>query len=70
MVGGENMKKKLNKFFEALEDYGEYYFSYGNVKEDYDFITSILKAQGYWAGNSYRFYFDNDFNLLSVEDRF
>lgn len=64
------MKKKLIKFLDALEDYGEFFFSSGNTKEDYNTVTNVLKSQGYWAGTSYRFYFDSDFNLLSVQNRF
>lgn len=63
------MKNKLIKFIEALEDYGEDFFSYGSIKKDFEFITGILEAQGYWAGTTYRLYFDNDFNLVKVENR-
>jgi len=63
------MKKKLMKFLEALDDYGEYFFSNGSIKKDYEFITSVLQAQGYWSGTSYRLYFDNDLNLTKVEER-
>lgn len=63
------MKTKLNRFLEALEVYGEYFFSYGSTKKDYEFITGILKAQGYWAGIQYRLYFDSDFNLVDVQER-
>lgn len=63
------MKNKLNKFLEALEEYGEYFFSYGSVKKDYEFITSIINAQGYWSGVSYRLYFDNNLNLIDVQER-
>lgn len=64
------MKNKLMKFLETLDEYGEYFFSNGSIKKDYEFISGILQAQGYWAGVSYRLYFDNDFNLVSVENRF
>ena len=57
------------KFLEALDDYGEYFFSNGSIKKDYEFITSVLQAQGYWSGTSYRLYFDNDLNLTKVEER-
>ena len=64
------MKKKLMKFLEVLDDYGEYFFSYGGIRKDYEFVTSILKSQGYWAGVNYRFYFDNNMDLVNVEERF
>lgn len=63
------MKEKLTKFFEALDDYGEYFFSNGSVKEDYEHVTSILQAQGYWSGTSYRLFFDDNMNLINVEER-
>lgn len=64
------MKAKLMRFFKALEDYGECFFSYGSIKEDYEFVTSVLKQQGYWAGVGYRLYFDSDLNLTGIEERF
>ena len=64
------MKKKLIRFLEALDEYDEYFFSYGSIKKDYEFVTRILKAQGYWAGVHYRLYFDSDLNLTDVEERF
>ena len=64
------MKKKLLKFMEALEDYGEMYFSQGSVKKDYEYITSILKFQGYYSGCRYRLYFNEDFDLVKAEERF
>ena len=63
------MKNKLIKFCEALDEYGEYFFSSGNVKQDYEQVTSVLKAQGYWSGTTYRLYFDEDFNLTSVQEK-
>jgi len=67
--GGENMKKKLMKFLEALDEYGEYFFSYGSIKKDYEFVSGILEAQGYWSGTSYRLFFDDNMNLINVEER-
>lgn len=63
------MKNKLMKFLQVLEDYGEYFFSNGSIKKDYEFVTGILKAQGYWAGTSYRLYFNDNFDLINVEER-
>jgi len=64
------MKEKLMRFLEALDDYGEYFFSNGSIKKDYEFVSGILEAQGYWAGTSYRLYFDDNMNLVDVEERF
>ena len=63
------MKEKLTKFLEALDDYGEYFFSNGSIKKDYEFVSGILQAQGYWAGNQYRLYFDDNMDLIDVEER-
>lgn len=64
------MKKKLLKFMEALEDYGEMYFSQGSIKKDYEYVTNILKFQGYYSGCRYRLYFNEDFDLIKAEERF
>jgi hypothetical protein len=64
------MKTKLKRFLDALDYCGEYYFSYGSIKKDYEFITSVLKSQGYWAGVNYRLYFDDSLNLINIEERF
>lgn len=64
------MKEKVLRFLEALDEYGDYYFSQGSIKKDYNYIKSILEVQGYWSGIGFRYYFDNDFNLLYVEGRF
>jgi len=63
------MKNKLMKFINALEEYGEDFFSSGSMKEDYELITNVLKAQGFWSGVYYRLYFDNDFNLTGVQEK-
>lgn len=63
------MKSKLQKFTDALNEYGEDYFPLENEEEDLKYITGILKQQGYWSGVSYRFYFDNDLNLVNVASR-
>lgn len=63
------MKEKVIRFLEALDDNGDYYFSQGSIKKDYNYIKSILEAQGYWSGVGFRYYFDKDFNLINVESR-
>ena len=64
------MKKKVMKFIQALEDYGDMFFSQGSVKEDYEYIKSVLNAQGYYSGFEYRYYFNEDFDLTKIEKRF
>ena len=68
--GGFKMREKLDKFLSVLEEYGEYFFSWGNTKKDCEYVTTILKTQGFFSGTNYRFYFDNDLNLIKVEERF
>ena len=64
------MKEKVLKFMNALEEYGEMFFSNGSVKKDYEYITSVLQYQGYYSGCRYRLYFNEDFDLIKVENRF
>jgi hypothetical protein len=64
------MKEKIEKFMEALEEYGEMYFSQGSIKKDYEYIKNVLDFQGYYSGCRYRLYFNKDFDLIKVEERF
>jgi len=64
------MKQFLENFQNLLENYGEIYFSRGNKKEDYEYITGVIKHQGYWSGDRYRFYYDNELNYLNAKERF
>lgn len=64
------MKNKVENFINVLEEYGEFYFTSGDYKQDYAQITGVLKHQGYYGGCQYRFYFDNDLKLIKVENRF
>ena len=64
------MKEKVLKFMEALEEYGEMYFSQGSVRKDYTYIKNILNFQGYYSGCEYRLYFNENFDLIKVEERF
>ena len=63
------MKKKLEKFLAALDDYGEVYFSSGKIKDDYEQIKAVLNYQGFWSGVYCRLYFDENFNLIRVEEK-
>lgn len=64
------MKEKVLKFMKVLDEYGEMFFSNGSIKKDYEYISMVLKAQGYYSGCGYRFYFDDNFDLVKVEERF
>ena len=63
------MKNKLMRFIEMLESNGDYFFSNGSIKKDYEYVTSVLKSQGYWSGTSCRYYFDTNLNLVNIEPR-
>ena len=64
------MKEKVLKFINTLEEYGDTYFSQGSIRKDYEYISSIIKYQGFYSGYEYRFYFNEDFDLIKVEERF
>lgn len=64
------MKEKVEKFIKVLKEYGEFYFTQGNIKDDYEYITRVLKAQGYYSGCKYKLYFNKSFDLIKVEERF
>jgi len=63
------MKDKVMKFMNTLREYGDMYFSQGSIKKDYEYITNVIKAQGYYSGCAYRYYFNEDFDLIKVEER-
>lgn len=64
-----NKQEKLDKFLQVLRDNGDMYFDSGNIETDLAQIEGRLKTQGYWAGLSLRYYFDEDFNLIKTEER-
>lgn len=64
------MKNKVIKFMEILEDYGEMYFSSGDYKQDYQQIMGVIKFQGYFSGCSYRLYFNDNLDLIRVEEKY
>jgi hypothetical protein len=57
----------VNKVLDVIDDI---FFSTGNINKDYDIITQTIKQQGFWAGVSYRYYFDDKYNLVKTESRF
>lgn len=62
-------QKQLERFLSTLRDNGDDFISSGSKKTDHTFICSVIKQQGYWAGNVTRYFFDADFNLLRTEER-
>lgn len=59
----------VEKFKEILADGGDMFFSSGSFKKDEEYIRKMIMAQGYWAGTKWRYFFDEDFNLTSIEER-
>lgn len=64
-----NKRYVVYQLLDALYD-GDYFFSTGDINEDFSIVTNAINTQGFWAGVSHRYYFDNDFNLVKIEDRF
>lgn len=62
-------KEFVDKFVELLRDEGDMFFSLGSVSKDFDAITSVIKQQGYWAGNSVRYMYDENLNFEGIQQR-
>lgn len=62
-------KEFVDNFIELLADEGDMFWSMGSVSKDYDAITSVLKAQGYWAGNAVRYMFDKNLKFEAIQPR-
>lgn len=62
-------KAFVENFVELLADEGDMFFSPGSTSSDFDAITSVIKQQGYWAGNCVRYFFDEDLNFTGTEER-
>lgn len=68
-----NKQDKANavfKFAEVLDENGDTFFTSGDPIQDYQYITSIIKTQGFWSGVSLRFFFDDSLQLLKTENKF
>ena len=59
----------VHYFVRLLLNEGETFFYSGDLMQDYQIIKGTLEHQGYWAGNKYRYYFDQDYNISHVEER-
>ena len=62
-------KEAVNKFVAALETCGDYFFSTGSIKDDYEIITGTISRQGFWAGIRDRYYFVDSLNVTRIEER-
>ena len=62
-------KEFVEKFEQILANEGDMFFSCGDVEQDYNIITGTIKRQGYWAGTSLRYMFDEKFNFEGVQQR-
>jgi hypothetical protein len=64
-----NNKSLRNKFItyfkEELDIYGDYLI--GKVSDD--FILTVFEKQGYWAGVRYNYSFNEELEMLEVEQR-
>lgn len=65
----EEKKAFVENFVDILRDEGDMFLSMGSTTKDFDIITSTIKRQGYWAGNSVRYMFDKDLNFEGVQQR-
>lgn len=59
----------VEKFEEILSNEGDMFFSCGDTDQDYDIIVGTIKRQGYWAGTSLRYMFDEKLNFEGVQQR-
>lgn len=62
-------KAFVEKFVEILRDEGDMFWSMGSTTKDFELITSHIKAQGYWAGNSVRYFFNDKLEFEGVQER-
>lgn len=62
-------KAFVEKFVEILRDEGDMFWSMGSTTKDFELITSNIKSQGYWAGNSVRYFFDENLEFEGVQAR-
>lgn len=62
-------KAWVENFIEILRDEGDMFWSMGSTSKDFELITSTIKAQGYWAGNSVRYIFDKKLRFEGVQQR-
>lgn len=65
----------VQNFAQLLAEEGDMFFPIDGDKQDMEMIQSRIAQQGYWAGNSLRYFFDMDLlskgtvKLLKTEER-
>ncbi len=65
----------VEEFCQVLEANGDVFFAVDGGEADRKAITAVVKLQGYWAGDSLRYFFDMDLlekgivKLLKTEER-
>ena len=62
-------KAFVENFVEILRGEGDMFWSVGSTTKDFDAITSVIKAQGYWAGTSVRYFFNDKLEFEGVQER-
>ncbi len=61
--------EQMDKFLQIMENEGEMFFSTGNTEQDFNLVKSTINNQGYWAGVGQRYYFDDDMNIMEIQER-
>ena len=56
-------------FAQLLADEGDMFFSCGDVDQDYDNVVSVIRSQGYWSGNSVRYFFNDKLEFEGFQER-
>ena len=59
----------VHNFAKILASEGDMFFTSGDTNADARMIRGTIRQQGYWAGTSVRYFFDQDFNLVRTEPR-
>lgn len=62
-------KQFVEEFIERLENEGDMFFSLGSTSKDFDAITSVIKQQGFWAGNAVRYMYDKNLRFEGIQQR-
>lgn len=65
----KDKKAFVENFVEILRGEGDMFWSMGSTTKDFELITSTIKQQGYWAGNSVRYMFSKDLEFEGIQQR-
>lgn len=69
LPSSEEIHSRISRFTGVISDNGDMFFSTGDERSDYDSVLDTIETQGYWAGNSLRYFFDDELNLIKTEAR-